>query len=238
MMQSAPLLCARGLSVRFGAHQILKSVDVELGSNEILGIIGPNGAGKTTLLECLAGLLPGDAGELTMLGSRPSPQLRRRALSYLPDVLSPWGEHPVGHLIGLYRDLHATPASAAVALLRRLRLEPVLRTRTRDLSKGYRRRFLLCLALLTSQPILLLDEPFDGLDLRQTAAAMELLREATTTRALILSIHQLADAARICDRLLLLDGGRRVGCGTMSELRNQAGLEAGTLEEVFLAVTR
>ena len=122
--------------------------------------------------------------------------------------------------------------------MQRLELVPVLGKRVAELSKGYRRRLLLALALLTPQPILILDEPFDGFDLRQTLHVMDLLREVAAERALILSIHQLKDAERICDRLLLLDAGRRLGFGTLAELAAQSGSQSGDLEEVFLGLTQ
>jgi ABC-type multidrug transport system ATPase subunit len=106
------------------------------------------------------------------------------------------------------------------------------------LSKGYRRRFLLALGLLAPRPVLLMDEPFDGFDLRQTREVMDLLRnEVVDGRTLVLSIHQLADAQRICDRLVLLGDGRVRGVGTLAELTLAARLPVGTdLEEVFLAL--
>ena len=97
---------------------------------------------------------------------------------------------------------------------------------------------MLAIGLLTPQPLLLLDEPFDGLDLRQTRDVMSVLKEsAARGRTLFLSIHQLGDAARICDRLVLLSSGEIVGEGTLAELRSKATLAAGGLEEVFLALT-
>ena len=96
------------------------------------------------------------------------------------------------------------------------------------LSKGQRKRALLAIGLLTSQPALLIDEPFDGLDLRQTRDVAATLRaHAAQGRTLFLSIHQIADAARLCDRYILLNNGRVRGEGPVS----------GDLEEVFLAVT-
>src|SRR5262249_57728010 len=97
--------------------------------------------------------------------------------------------------------------------------------------------------LLTTERLLMLDEPFDGLDLRQTRDVMALLRrQAGRGRTMMLSIHQLVDAARVCDRLILLSEGRVVGEGTIDELRAQANLsETGgpeaSLEEIFLALT-
>jgi ABC-2 type transport system ATP-binding protein len=97
---------------------------------------------------------------------------------------------------------------------------------------------LLALGLLTPQPLLMLDEPFDGLDLRQARDVMALLRrQAQRGRTLMLSIHQLTDAARVCDRLVLLSEGKVVGEGTIDELRRQAKLGDGGLEEIFLALT-
>ena len=99
---------------------------------------------------------------------------------------------------------------------------------------------LLAIALLTSRPVVLADEPFDGLDLKQTRDVAAALRTgAREGRTLVLSIHQIADAARVCDRFVLLSGGTIRGIGTLDELRAQAtDLGArGTLEEVFLALT-
>ena len=93
-----------------------------------------------------------------------------------------------------------------------------------SLSKGELKRTLLALGLLTPQPLLLLDEPFDGLDLRQTLEVMTLLRDhAASGRTLMLSIHQLGDAARVCDRLVLLSAGSVVGEGTLDDLRIRSG---------------
>ena len=97
---------------------------------------------------------------------------------------------------------------------------------------------MLALGLLTSQPLLLLDEPFDGLDLRQTRDVMTMLRSNRPNgRTLLLSIHQLIDAERVCDRLVLLNEGKVAAEGTLAELRKLANIEEGGLEEIFLALT-
>src|SRR3974390_2875202 len=109
------------------------------------------------------------------------------------------------------------------------------------LSKGQRKRILLAIGLLTPQPALLIDEPFEGLDLRQSRDIAAALRtHAGRGRTLFLSIHQISDAARFCDRFVLLSSGRVCGAGTLAELAAQAAKRdvAGTyelLEEVFLA---
>ncbi len=97
---------------------------------------------------------------------------------------------------------------------------------------------MLALALLTPHPLLLMDEPFDGFDLRQTREIMNVIREvAGSGRTLVLAIHQLIDAERVCDRFVLLADGRIRGVGTLDELRARTGKAAAGLEDVFLALT-
>jgi ABC-2 type transport system ATP-binding protein len=123
-------------------------------------------------------------------------------------------------------------------LIDALGLGALLDQRTHALSKGEAKRMNIALALSVPRAVILLDEPFDGLDLRQTRAAAELLREyRTRALALVVSIHQLSDAARVCDRFLLLDHGRGVAEGTLEDLRAQSGAPDGALEDVFLALT-
>lgn len=122
------------------------------------------------------------------------------------------------------------------ALVGPLRLEELLKARIGSLSKGERKRVLLALGLLTPQRLLMLDEPFDGLDLRQTRDVMKLLKlHASTGR--MLSIHQLIDAGRVCDRLVLLSAGRVVGEGSLAELQAETNLPEAGVEEIFLALT-
>ena len=127
-------------------------------------------------------------------------------------------------------------------VIRRLDVEPLLDATIGSLSKGQRKRALLAIGLLMPQPLLLADEPFDGLDLRQSRDVAQTLRSyASAGRTMFLSIHQIRDAARVCDRFVLLSGGRARGEGTLQELSALAaarGSAAGDdLEEVFLALT-
>jgi ABC-2 type transport system ATP-binding protein len=115
---------------------------------------------------------------------------------------------------------------------------PVLEKRVHALSKGFNRRLLLAVGLLTPQHVLLMDEPFDGFDLRETRNIIDALRnEAARGRSFILAIHQLADAERVCDRFILLAAGQVRGIGTLDELRAQTGIAEGSLEGIFLGLT-
>jgi ABC-2 type transport system ATP-binding protein len=232
------LMSVHGISKAFGDQQVLADVSFDVVSGEVLGLIGPNGAGKTTLLECIAGLLPADAGEVRWRGAPLSPSQRKQRLFYVPEAISPYPDQRSAEVLRFFREANAQPPKRLDQLVGALRLELALAKPVGALSKGYRRRLLLALGLLAPLPVLLMDEPFDGFDLRQTREVMSLLRdEALGGRTLLLSIHQLGDAQRICDRLVLLSAGRVVATGTSAELAASAGLPLGSeLEEVFLAL--
>ena len=127
------------------------------------------------------------------------------------------------------------------AIVDRLQIGGLMHRQIGKLSKGERKRALLAIALLTPQPILVVDEPFDGLDLRQGREVGVALRDhAADGRTLFLSIHQVADALRVCDRFVLLSAGRTCGEGTLDELSALAharGAVTAGFEEVVLALT-
>ena len=237
-MNQTELLWVEGFSKSFSGFQALHDVSFRLWERDILGIIGPNGAGKTTLLECLVGLLTVSSG-LVLWKTRSLPVNKRKDLMfYLPQDITPYRDQPAFRLTGICKDIYGVSREREREVIRRLKLQSVLSRPVEELSRGYRRRLLLAFALLTPRPLLLLDEPFDGLDPRQTLEVADLLREESASgRTLVLSVHQLADAARICSRYLLLVEGKVVGCGTMEELRTQAGVESTNLEAIFFALT-
>jgi ABC-type multidrug transport system ATPase subunit len=221
----------KGLSKRFGRIAALADVSFHVRSGEILGLIGPNGAGKSTLFECLAGILPSDSGELLPARDRSS------LLFYVPDAIAPWPAQSVRWALDFTIGFLGGRSELLENAIDKLDLRALLDQPIGALSKGQRKRALLAIGLLTPQPALLIDEPFEGLDLRQARDIAAALREhAARGRTLFLSIHQISDAARFCDRFILLNRGRVRGEGTLSELAAQANLQEN-LEEVFLALT-
>ena len=232
-------LAASNLSRRFGALWALRSASFTVRPGEILGLIGPNGAGKTTLFDCVAGVTPADSGEVLLEGSVISAEERKRFLFYLPDGMRPWGDQRVRWALEFISDVYGAGGTIDPRIIDTLGIDRLFESRLGSLSKGEHKRVMLAMALLTSQRLLLLDEPFDGLDLRQTRDAMSLLQdECARGRTLFLSIHQLADAARVCHRFVLLSAGKTVGEGTLDELRALAKLpDDRPLDEVFLALT-
>src|SRR5262252_3090008 len=237
--EQAPIVLeVTALTKRYGEQVALADIALTIRAGEILGLIGPNGAGKTTLLEVLAGVLPADAADLCWRGQPLPPARRRDVLFYLPDGLRPYHEQPVARVLAFFAGVYRRSPAHLAGVVAAVGLAPVLAKRVYALSKGYSRRLMLAVGLLTPQPLLLMDEPFDGFDLRQTREIMGVLQQcAAAGRTLVLAIHQLLDAERVCDRFVLLAEGRVCGAGTLDDLRTHTQLPAGSLEEVFLALT-
>ena len=192
----------------------------------------------------LGGVLPFDAGRFLVDGQPMTPAARSALVFYLPDSIVPWPTQTVRWVLDFVRGYFRGSALTRDRLIEQLGLAPLLDVPIGTLSKGQRKRALLAIGLLTPQPVLLADEPFEGLDLRQTREVAQTLRAwAARGRTLFLSIHQIGDAARVCDRFVLLSGGRSRGEGSIAELAALAALRTGTtpdghdLEEVFLALT-
>jgi ABC-type multidrug transport system ATPase subunit len=236
--ESAVLMRVSDLAKQYGEQHALSGISFSVHVGEVLGLIGPNGAGKTTLLEAIAGLVPVDKGQIFWRDT-PLPQARRRELMfYLPDGVRPYGDQFVERVLSFFAGAYRKSARQVADVVAAMGLAPALCKRVRALSKGFNRRLILALGFLAPHPVLLMDEPFDGFDLKQTREMMDCLRQsAASGRTLVLSIHQLLDAERVCDRIVLLADGRIRGVGTMDDLRGQTGLPAASLEDVFLALT-
>jgi ABC-type multidrug transport system ATPase subunit len=232
------LLSVTGLGKRYRDQIALADISFAVSATDVVGLIGPNGAGKTTLLELIAGVLPADTGDINWNGL-PLPQPRRReAIFYLPDGIRPYEEQPVARVLAFFADVYGRSNTDTADVIAELGLDTSLNKRIQSLSKGYARRLMLALAFLAPHPALLMDEPFDGFDLRQTRDIAQVLRrKAQNGRTMVLAIHQLSDAERVCDRFVLLSEGRLRGAGTLAELRAQVGKPAASLEDIFLALT-
>ncbi len=240
------MLSVAHLTKRYGRVTALSDVCFAIEPGEVLGLIGPNGSGKTTLFECLAGVLPDDGGVVLRAGELVPPAQRSSVFFYMPDAIAPWPQQTVRWALRFAAGFFGRPVDRQRdderAFSRIFDLEPLLDARIGELSKGQRKRVLLAIALRTPAPVLLADEPFDGLDLKQTREVGAALRTfASAGRTLFLSIHQISDAARFCDRVVLLSAGRVCGEGTIDEIVRRA--ETGshgrvdTLEDAFLALT-
>ena len=232
-----------GLSKSYGRLAALSDVSLTVRPGEVLGLIGPNGAGKTTLFECLAGVLPYDSGTVKFGGAVLSSRARASRIFYVPDAIAPWPSQTVAWALDFTIGFFDGRAERKQDVIERLELTQFLSSPIGTLSKGQRKRTVLAVGMLTPHPILLSDEPFDGLDFRQTREVSGALRDhAASGRTLFLSIHQIFDAARACDRFVLLSAGRVRGEGTVHELMRSvpsppSSPSPPSLEDIVLALT-
>jgi ABC-2 type transport system ATP-binding protein len=234
-----PRLAIDRLHKRFGQVEALRGATFRVEPGEVLGLLGPNGAGKSTLLACVAGLVLADGGDVRDENGRNVATAHRRDLMmYLPDGIAPWPDQTTEWVLAFWRTIAGARSDGWPLISDVLGLAELRGRKLGTLSKGERKRVLLALTLVSPQQIILMDEPFDGLDLRQTRATIAMFRDlARNGRSLVLSIHSMGDAARVCDRLVLLNGGRTMAEGTAPELRAQAGVPpTADLEDVFLAL--
>ncbi len=236
------LVEVHGLTKRYGRLTAISGASFSVRQGEVLGLIGPNGSGKTSLFECLAGVLPADAGTVRVNGDELSPRARASHLFYVPDAIAPWPSQTVGWALDFAAGYFGGPADRRDEIVDRLSLRHLLGSTIGTLSKGERKRAVLAVGLSTPHPVLLIDEPFDGLDLRQSRdLAVTLRAHAAEGRTLFLSVHQISDAARLCDRFVLLSAGVVRGEGTLDELavlvKSPVSTKARDLEEIVLALT-
>ncbi len=222
---TAPISFA-GVGRRFGGAWALTDIDLDL-SRGVVGLLGPNGAGKTTLLRLLATALAPTRGEISVFGLDPAiPDQRtgiRRRLGYLPQELGfPRGFSAFAFVdyVAVLKEWNDTgPRHAEVRrVLDLVNLAGVATKRIRTLSGGQRRRLALAQALLGAPELLALDEPTAGLDPEQRASLRTVLAEAARTSVVMLSTHQTEDVAALCERVIVLDGGRVRYDGPVREL--------------------
>jgi ABC-2 type transport system ATP-binding protein len=238
-----PIVRFAGVTRRFGAVLALDALDLDVRAGEVLGLIGPNGAGKTTALRILCGLSPADAGTVTVAGfdATREPLEARRRMAFVPDGAPLYANlSPRAHL-RLVARLHDLDEQAAEREADHLLAGLDLADRGDDpvgqFSRGMRQKAALACALLPKPPLLVLDEPLNGLDAPTAAMIKEVLRAwADRGGAVLYTSHLLDVAERVCDRIAVLAKGRLVGLGSLPELRARSGRD-GTLEQVFSALT-
>ncbi len=213
-----PVVTVRDLCKRYGDRLVVDHVDLDVHDGEIVGLLGRNGAGKTTTVECISGLRRPDGGSVQVLGldpQRDGAQLRTLVGSQLQDSALP-DRLRVGEAIELFRGPAAMPVDG---LLSAFGLTEHRRKAFSALSGGQRQRLFLVLALLNRPRLVILDELTQGLDpaaRRDVWGAIRSLRDAGTT--VLLVTHFMEEAEALCDRVVVMDGGRVLDSGTPTQL--------------------
>ena len=235
---TAPIEIER-LTKRFGAFTAVDDVSFTVNRGEVLGFLGPNGAGKSTTMRMLAGFMTPTAGTARICGHDVTerPVAAKRMLGFLPEGAPTYPEMTVTGFLGFcarargFRggDLADRVAHAmTLTQLEGVRLQPV-----ETLSKGFKRRVGLAAALLHDPPVLVLDEPTDGLDPNQKHEVRNLIRTMAPDKAIVISTHILEEVSAVCTRAVIIARGVVVADATPAELEAQGP----SLDFVFRALT-
>ena len=226
------------LSKNFGPLQAVDDISFSIGRGEVLGFLGPNGAGKSTTMKMVTGFLTPSAGTVRVCGHDigTDPIAAKKCLGYLPEGAPAYPDMtPAGFLqfIASIRGLDATTSAARIAeVVRLVHLEGVLHQRIETLSKGFKRRVGLAQAILHDPPVLVLDEPTDGLDPNQKHEVRALIRQMAPDKVIVLSTHILEEVEAVCTRAIIIARGRILFDGTPADLAKE-----GPLDGVFRRIT-
>jgi len=219
-----PTLEIRSLSKSYGDRRVLDDVSFDVASGSILGFVGANGAGKTTTMRIVLGVLDADGGEVRWDG-RPLDATTRRRIGYMPEERGLYPKMKVGEQLTYLARLHGLDAAAAqratAAWTERLGVAERVGDEVQKLSLGNQQRVQLAAALVHSPEILVLDEPFSGLDPVAVDVMSDVLRErARAGVPVVFSSHQLDLLERLCDRVGIIRTGRMVALDAVDRLRD------------------
>jgi gliding motility-associated transport system ATP-binding protein len=209
---------------RYGHHTAIDRVTFSVAKGEVLAFLGPNGAGKTTTMRILTCFMPATEGTARVAGFDcvDQPLEVKRRIGYLPETPPVYHELTVSEylqFVGRLRGLKNQALTGAIAReAERLGLGPVQHRLIGNLSRGYRQRVGLAQALLHDPPVLILDEPTVGLDPKQIIEIRELIKSLAGSHSVILSTHILPEATAVCQRVVIISGGRIVAEDTPDQL--------------------
>jgi ABC-2 type transport system ATP-binding protein len=228
------VLKVEAVSRSFGDRRVLEDVTFTVEAGRMTGFVGANGAGKTTTMRIMLGVLAADSGEVTWKGAPLTRELRQR-FGYMPEERGLYPKMTISDQIVYLGRLHGMSAEAAqrstTALLERLSLGDRAGEQVEKLSLGNQQRVQIAAALVHDPEVLVLDEPFSGLDPLAVDVVQGVLRERAAAGAPVLfSSHQLDVVERLCDDLVIIAGGRIRAAGSRAELRSGYALPRFAVE--------
>lgn len=227
------------LKKAFGDHIAVANLSFKLEKGEVLGFLGQNGAGKSTTMRMISGVLEPDGGDALINGHSITNQRRaaQSQIGYLPEGAPLYQDMTPLTFLRFVADAHGLPRTSRKDAVDRViadaRIGNVAHKQIAKLSKGYRRRVGLAAAIIHDPPVLLLDEPTDGLDPIQKRAVRALVARMAAEKAILISTHTLEEVPAMCSRVIVIDKGKVVADDTPDKL---AARSPGGLEEVFISL--
>jgi len=233
-MSQHPALRCKGLTKSFNGHRAVDALDLEVEGKQIFGLLGPNGSGKTTTIRMALGIYARDAGEIEALGSA-DPLTVRDRLGYLPEERGLYAKMKVGEqlaFLGTIRGLSLRDAKQRTEQwLDRLGLGDRAKSETNELSKGMQQKIQFAAAVIHEPELVVLDEPFTGLDPINTRLLKELILEQRDHGAtVVLSTHRMDQVQQMCESICLIHEGRSVLSGRLSDIKASYGESTINLE--------
>jgi len=232
----------KGLVKTYGTKRAVDRISFSVQRGDILGFLGPNGAGKSTTMKMITGFLSPDAGTATVDGIDVThdPVGVKSRIGYLPESAPAYPEMTVEEFLGFIAEVRGFRAAGprqekidrAIALTH---LSPVRKQSIETLSKGFKQRVGFAQALLHDPPVLVLDEPTDGLDPNQKIEVRALIKRMAAEKTIILSTHILEEVEAICTRVIIISNGQVVADETPAQL--QARRPGARLDEIFRSLT-
>ncbi len=235
----------QNLTKRYRDRVAVEGLHFSVAEGEILGFLGPNGAGKSTTMKILTGFLPPSEGVAKVAGFDvfEQPLEVKRRIGYLPETPPLYPEMTVVGYLKFVASLKGLPGRGVAAEVERVGgltgLADVMGRVIQNLSKGYKQRVGIAQALLGSPPVLILDEPTEGLDPTQRAEVRTLIKSLTGKHTVILSTHILPEVTMTCEKVLIINQGRVVAYDDIRKLARAHGGKADnvSLEEIFIKLT-
>jgi len=199
-------------------------LDFQVGCGEIFGLLGPNGAGKTTTIRILMDILKADAGTVRVLGGAPG--ARRDRIGYLPEERGLYRSLRLDETLVYLGQLKGMPASLArkraLALLERVGLAEWSRKKVQELSRGMHQKLQIIASIIHDPDLVILDEPFQGLDPVNGEIVKDLIRDLRTRgKTIVLSAHEMSQVEALCERILLIHHGRAILYGALADIKKQ-----------------
>ena len=234
------MISVRELRRSFGPIIAVDGISFEVGKSEVLGFLGPNGAGKSTAMKMLTCFLAPDSGTATVCDHDilKEPVKVRQSVGYLAENAPAYGEMTAGSFLKFVCDARQIKGKARKdAIDRAVRLcsiESVYHQTIETLSKGYQRRVGLAQALIHDPPVLILDEPTDGLDPNQKHEVRQLINKMAKDKCIVLSTHILEEVEAVCTRTIIIAAGRILADASPEELKKKHNC---SLDEVFRRIT-
>ncbi|UTR13240.1 ATP-binding cassette domain-containing protein [Salipaludibacillus sp. LMS25] len=219
------VLSVEGLGKKFKSTQAIKDISFHVNKGEIMAILGPNGAGKSTTIRNIMGIMYPDEGTITFHNHQKK-DLPRHSIGYLPEERGLYKNVNVMDVLLYFAELKDYPVKKAkeraLTYLKKLGLEGKEKSSVEELSKGMAQKVQLIASIIHEPELLILDEPFSGLDpVSQELFKEEIIALAAKGTAILLSSHQMNLVEELCDRLYMINRGRKVIYGTMDDVKEQ-----------------